>query len=36
MVVKDCAIIIRRGMGLKNEPHIEKYYVVPPLPTKAS
>jgi len=35
--VKEWAIIIRRrGGGLKNESQIEKYYVLPPLPSKAS
>ena len=28
--LRDCAIIIGGGGGLESEPHIEKYYVVPP------
>lgn len=25
-LIRDCVTIIRRGWGLKNEPHIEKYF----------
>ena len=34
--IRDCAIIIRRGVGAKNELRKRKYYTIPPLSTKAN